>query len=193
MIRCIPENKVYYGVRYAQGCDPKELFNTYFTSSKVVHALIEQYGTDQFETSIRKTFDCSKKAREWEYRVLQRCNVVHNESFLNQTDHKSIDPKCAGWRKGLIGELHNRYGSTNPKLAELNRAKVGNKNPMFGKRGELAPGFGRTGSKHPMFGKKNPKASLAASIKYTCNTCGKVSNQLNIRRWHNGRCKGIGE
>jgi hypothetical protein len=52
----------------------------------------------------------------------------------------------------------------------------GDKNPMFGKKGEEAPAFGRVGKKHPMYGKTSPNAKKV--IKLDLHT-GKVLETYN--------------
>lgn len=49
-------NLKYLGVRYANGCDPSDLWVTYFTSSKLVHKLIETFGKDDFYVKILHIF-----------------------------------------------------------------------------------------------------------------------------------------
>lgn len=95
LLKHIPTNKLYYGVRYAKDCDPSEFWITYKTSSKYVKNLIEQYGSDSFIFEIRKTFDNDIKAREWESKVLKRLDVVNRKDFINQTDNISISREAA--------------------------------------------------------------------------------------------------
>ena len=76
-------DKHYYGVKYAIGCNPSDLWTTYFTSSK----LVEQYRLEHGEPDIievRKTFDNSLDAVTWEKNVLMKLNVVNNDKWLNQ-------------------------------------------------------------------------------------------------------------
>lgn len=189
LIKCRPTNQVYYGVRFAEGCNSSELFETYFTSSKHVHNLIDEYGVGEFDFEIRREFDSVEQARNWETKVLRRCGAVQDSRFINKTDNISISPEACGWRKGIPSHLHNRFGSKNPKLSALNKNKTGKNNPMYGRRGPEAPCFGRTGEKHPMFGKSNPKASILAQQLDKCQVCGRVATRLNISRWHNNKCK----
>ena len=42
LIKHIPTNRYYYGSRYGKECHPKDLWTTYFTSSKKVKALIRK-------------------------------------------------------------------------------------------------------------------------------------------------------
>lgn len=85
LVRCVPTNQVYYGIRYKPGCSTKDLWSTYFTSSKRVHALIKVYGAEAFEYEIRRTFSTSQQAIVWEHKVLRRCQIFKNrDRWLNQ-------------------------------------------------------------------------------------------------------------
>lgn len=76
----------YYGVRFAKSANPEELWISYFTSSKHVAAFRQQHGEPDI-IQIRKTFACSKRAKMWEHKILQRLNVRHNSRWLNQCDN----------------------------------------------------------------------------------------------------------
>lgn len=85
LVKCKATNQVYYGSRTAKGCSPSDLWTTYFTSSKRVKALIEQFGKEQFETEIRKIFSDKNDAIVWESTVLRRLNIpVKKELWLNR-------------------------------------------------------------------------------------------------------------
>lgn len=73
----------YYGVRYAKNCHPSDLWNTYFTSSKVVQVLLTQYGPSAFTVEIRKVFQTQEAACKWENKVLRRLKVHLREDYLN--------------------------------------------------------------------------------------------------------------
>jgi hypothetical protein len=79
-----PTGKHYYGVRTKTGCHPDELWKTYFSSSKVVKSLREQYGDDSFEFQIRKTFETPREALEWETRLLTRIDAAGRDEWLNR-------------------------------------------------------------------------------------------------------------
>lgn len=68
----LPSKKWYYGVRYAIGCSPDDLFVTYFTSSKIIKGLIKEDGVKSFSVEIRKTFNDVNSARMWENKVLRK-------------------------------------------------------------------------------------------------------------------------
>lgn len=79
----------YYGVRFAVGCSPDELWKTYFTSSKYVHEFANTHG-DPDIIEVRKTFTDPDKAQVWEEKVLKRLKVVERRDFLNKTDTNKI-------------------------------------------------------------------------------------------------------
>jgi len=80
----------YYGVRYAKGCDPSELWKNYFTSSKHVQAYAEKHGAPEV-IDIRKTFgEDTDKARQHECSVIKRAGLVKNVNYLNHTDNIAI-------------------------------------------------------------------------------------------------------
>lgn len=87
----------YYGVRFGKNVETSSLWSTYFTSSKIVKNLIQQFGKDDFEYEIRKIFDNKEDAIDWESKVLRRLKVLTNSKFINQdyyqAPHKAIQNK----------------------------------------------------------------------------------------------------
>lgn len=79
-----PTGKHYYGIRYAKGCNPLDLWVTYFSSSKIVKQLITDYGTDSFVAKVRKTFKTSAEALIWEHKVLRRLNAASKDQWINR-------------------------------------------------------------------------------------------------------------
>lgn len=77
-------NKHYYGVRYAKGCHPSDLWTRYFTSSKKIEQLINEYGKESFIVRIRRIFNNPTEALLWERRVLNRLKVNKSEKWLNE-------------------------------------------------------------------------------------------------------------
>lgn len=76
-------NLWYYGVRYARKCSPDDFFVNYFTSSKLVHALMLRHGLPPVR-EVRKIFQKPKQAIVWEQTVLRRMNVLYDNRWLNQ-------------------------------------------------------------------------------------------------------------
>lgn len=100
----------YYGVRYAQNCNPVDLWNPYKTSSEYVAAYIKEHG-DPAKKEIRKTFlkeDRVSAAIRWEHTVLRRMNAAIREDYLNKRDSKGIN-----YQDPAVAEKRN----TNMKLA----------------------------------------------------------------------------
>jgi hypothetical protein len=86
--------KYYYGVRFSKNSDPKELWVDYFTSSKYVLDLYNEYGNPDV-IEIRRIFESSDKARKWENKVLKRIGAVKRNDFINKTDNFSISTLCS--------------------------------------------------------------------------------------------------
>jgi hypothetical protein len=114
------ENKYYYGVRYAKNCDPKDLWTTYFTSSKHVKRFREDFGEPDI-IQVRKTFEDRTKALLWEEKVLSRMNVIGDEKWINKTNNKAICPVAAGVWKGRK-RIHSE--ETKQKLSEYSTGKT---------------------------------------------------------------------
>ena len=94
-ITFLPTKQQYYGAKYAKNCNPKDFWRTYFTSSKYIHELIEEYGKNSFTYYVDKTFKTAKEALDYEYNFLIKHNAAKDTSWLNK--HNS-DKKfyCAG-------------------------------------------------------------------------------------------------
>ena len=177
-------DKWYYGVRYAKGCVPGELWKFYFTSSKHVAEFRKLHGEPDV-IKVTKLFISVDDARYWETKFLKRVNAATNEKFLNRTDNISINP--ADSLKGSLKSTNK--GQKRPWLSEKNSKMTGSKNHMYGKTGELSPRFGVSGDKHPMFGKKNKGASIANKKTVTCPHCNKNGKAAGMNRWHFDKCK----
>lgn len=111
----------YYGVRYAKGCQPSDLWTSYFTSSKLVKKARSEYGEPDI-IQIRKTFTNENNARIWETKVLRRLKVVLREDFINQTDNIAISIQSAsvpkpGTSTAMIGN-HNASGNKGKKQSK---------------------------------------------------------------------------
>jgi hypothetical protein len=121
LVKHIPTNRYYYGVKFKKGCHPNDLWTKYFTSSKKVKGLIRKYGKKSFKFEIRKTFKTAKQAMAWEFKVLRRMKVVERKDFLNQSDNKRIDPKLLS--KMRMGKGNPMYGK---KMTEKHKLKIKN-------------------------------------------------------------------
>lgn len=104
-------------------------------------------------------------------------NVVEKDKWLNKTDNRSIKiENITEEHKKKISAL--RTGAKNPFLTELNKSRIGDKNPSKredvkkkiskAKSGENNSMYGVTGKNHPRYGK--PGASLGKKWFYNPTT-----------------------
>lgn len=122
-------NKWYYGVRYAKGCHPSDLWTKYFTSSHIVMQLRIQVGEPDV-IQIRRTFSTHKDAILWEYKVLRRLNVIKKEHWVNMNEGRasfSIE-KPEGHQKGSKNSM---YGRKRPDTILYNKTRI---HPLLGKK-----------------------------------------------------------
>lgn len=93
--------KAYYGVRFANGCNPSDLGKTYFTSSKRLRNNFRNNPIDYY-FEVRKTFTNIKAAQVWEHKVLRRLKAATNPKWINSTNGGPCDGQCGGLIKGAI-------------------------------------------------------------------------------------------
>ena len=168
LIKHIPTDKYYYGVRFKKNCNPNDLWTKYFTSSKKVKSLIKKYSKESFVFEIRKIFKTSQQAINWEHKVLKRLKVIYRDDFLNLSDNKSINPKfLSKINKGKNNPWYNkkhtkesiekiRFASLNRKHTEESKEKIrlfnlGKKHTKESKEKIRLAGIGNTnrvGKKH---------------------------------------------
>lgn len=76
----------YYGVKYGKNSDPNKFWvpNGYFTSSKIIKAMVKDQGMSAFHAEVRKTFTDKKEAVEYEQRFLRKVNAPFSHLWLNQ-------------------------------------------------------------------------------------------------------------
>ena len=89
LVKCIPTGKVYYGSRFSKYAHPDFFFVDYFTSSKIVHEMIQSYGIENFQFEIRKTFKTREDCIKWEKTVLRRMKVSKHDKFINIDDNQT--------------------------------------------------------------------------------------------------------
>lgn len=176
----LPSGKKYYGARWAENCNPSDLWTTYFTSSRHIKELILHDGKDNFIAEVRKIFSDVDSCREWERKVLQRLGVIHNDNWLNKNINGRFLP----------------YGKQSKEHIERRISKIrGANNPWYGKP-ELNPFYGKKHSEETLAKMRGPKADTSNmtfrknnSTKITCPHCGKEGQLTNMKRWHFDNCK----
>lgn len=172
LLKFIPENKFYYGVKYAKDCNPKDFWVKYFTSSNVVKELIEKYGKESFVFEIRKVFDDEKQARKWERKVIKRMNIVNDSRFLN----KSCPREKFGFETGLNNPMNDQKSL---KIMLINKKKT-----MMKKYGvEQSACLAWVKSAH------SKAMSKTNSTLVECPHCNKKGGLINMKRYHFNNCK----
>lgn len=119
LIKCVPTNEYYYGVRYAIGCQPSDLWTTYFTSSKKIAQRIALFGASAFQYEVRRTFDCPHKARLWEDKVLRKMKVIFDQRWINQHYGNTHQSRRTIQGKKMVYMIEeSRYSYVEPLLAQ---------------------------------------------------------------------------
>lgn len=78
-------NISYFGRRTAAGCNPKDLWVTYFTSSKYVSMFRQQYGEPDI-INVCSTFTNKQSCIKQETIVLHALDVAHDITWLNRSN-----------------------------------------------------------------------------------------------------------
>jgi hypothetical protein len=113
-----PEYNIwYYGVRYAVGCHPSDLWNPYTTSSPIVKEFFKLHGNPTV-IQVRNTFNDQMTARIWENRVLKKMSVVQNPKWLNEHDQMA-PPAYSGDKHWM--KVQNYDGSSHWKKTDEGR------------------------------------------------------------------------
>jgi len=73
----------YYGVRHAKTCNPKDLWVTYFTSSKHVAEFRKLHGEPNV-IKIRKIFNDRATSLLWEEKLLKKIKAAQSDRWLNR-------------------------------------------------------------------------------------------------------------
>jgi hypothetical protein len=77
------QNKHYIGVRFRKGCNPSDLWVSYFTSSKHVKKFREEFGEPDL-IEILETFTNADDARSAESKYIQNFDAVKSKDYLNK-------------------------------------------------------------------------------------------------------------
>lgn len=195
IIKFKPTNQWYYGVRWARGCSPNDLWTTYFTSSKHVKALIANHGVDAFQVRVSKIFKTKEEATKHERRLLLRVKAASNGAFINKRNnmpefsatglkiiHHTIlqietwhDPQLplpSGWSYGIT-ESHRQNNS---------KAQTGktawNKNKVLSPTGPCSETR-----------RENIRQARILTQKIKCCHCGKHTDPGNFKQYHGDMCK----
>lgn len=136
--------KYYYGVRYGRNCHPRDLGNSYKSSSKLVKLLWEDEGCPDI-ILIHKVFGTDKdRAISYEKRALEELKVLESDNWLNRNIGGAvcIEDCLKGTMKGL--ERGSNIFLNKDKAREFGKKKYlmypeqSFSNPEFRKRAQEA-------------------------------------------------------
>lgn len=165
LIKHLPTNRFYYGVRFSKNNKGADLWVRYFTSSSYVHKLIEEYGKDSFVCEIRKTFNDKIHALNWEKKVLRRMKVSTRDDFINVNPGRGYGfaegKKHWAWGKTYTEEHkeNNRKGQKEKPAWRLTPSDHPSRLKLSKLASERFKGRKQTEehiNKRKMFGKDNP-------------------------------------
>lgn len=201
-------NTHYYGVRWANKCEPNDdLWIHYFTSSQYVKQFRELHG-DPDIIKIDKTFDDKDDAINYEVSYLTEHNAVSSEQWLNQCAFPTFDNtgnKRPEHSKRMMGENNPMYGKmpsdeTRQKMSEnrlgktasaetkakMSATRKGVKKSEEHVRKVADANRGQTRS-------DETKRKLSEAHKnrppITCPHCNKSGGPGAMKRWHFDKCK----
>jgi hypothetical protein len=168
----------YYGARYAKDCHPSDLWTKYFTSSKKIHALIKIYGKESFIVEVRKTFDTSDEALNWEEKVLTRLKVTKSDIWLN--GHiRGKKFKTVGKRPGLWDKNQNAL----VMLSDHGKKQYAIGNSGVGKYTDQEKAISAVVAKYGV--------ANVFHLKAECPHCGKIGQRSALIRWHFDNCSAL--
>lgn len=93
-------DKWYIGSRWADGCMPSDLWDSYFTSSKYVHQFRNEHGEPDV-IEIDKVFENKKDAISHEIFLLKINRVQERDCFLNKAIGGFFDPSDPEMRRKI--------------------------------------------------------------------------------------------
>lgn len=143
--------KSYYGVRFAKNCHPSDFWVTYFTSSKEVKRIRNQFG-DPDVIMIHKVFDSINEARNFEHAVLKFLEVPKNRFWLNKANGKV--PTNLGIKRSEEAKIKSSLSQKGRTFSEEHKKKLSDAKAGV-KRGPRTPEEKLKISKGNM-GKKRP-------------------------------------
>lgn len=217
LIRHKASGKFYAGSSYKKTCNPDQFWKTYFTSSKIIHSIINDEGKDSFEILeiIPRPLD---DARLYEQVFLTSVDAKSNSMWFNKTNgnqHANIGSPSYETRLKQSNKMKNK------PLSDLHRQKLSEagKGRVFSAEHKLKLSISHKGKISPNKNKQSPnkgipiseetKAKISLSNKgkihsseskmkhsttmklaprLTCPHCNKIGDVSNMKRWHFDKC-----
>jgi hypothetical protein len=87
-VKHLPTGMKYYGSKYGKDADPTKFWieGGYYTSSRKVKLLIEQYGVESFECRVTRVFETAEQALAHEYKFIEKVGAVKKADWLNENN-----------------------------------------------------------------------------------------------------------
>lgn len=128
--------KKYIGKRSCK-CPIEE--DKYMGSGKALKDAFSKYGIHNFKKEILYICNSSNEAYDIERKLIDDVSAWENSHYYNLVKGGISGNDGIPMREEVKVRLSKRFSNEN--------------NPMYGKKGILAPCYGRCGNKHPMYGK----------------------------------------
>lgn len=188
-------NQYYYGVRWAKGCSPSDLFVSYFTSSSTIRKLIKEHGKEAFTFRVSRIFQTPKEAIDHETRFLKRVSAASNAKFLNKREN------LPAYSPAGLSIIHHRATQKetrhDPKFpipeGWIYGASPTHKlNNSLSKKGKPSWNKGKTGYKTGPCSKtraENISIARSKTPKLTCPHCELQRDPGNYKKYHGDNCK----
>lgn len=118
--------KFYYGSKYAQGCQPADLWESYFTSSEYVKDFRKENGEPDI-IRIHRTFSDKDSCVAFEHKYLTKIDAKNHPLFLNKSngakDFGIINNESKQKTKETCLEIYGyENASQSPKIKEKIKA-----------------------------------------------------------------------
>lgn len=117
VLKEVSTDMLYAGVKFSKNCNPSDLLVTYFTSSKIVRAMLAA-DPSCFVVNRVRTFSSKEDAINYEKRFLKKVKADKSSRWYNQSISGAVSPD-------LLRHIYNKkYNVDNPKQLQSVKDKA---------------------------------------------------------------------